>query len=316
MNPSNSQQALDQLTSYKGTIKDPNTLLAESRGKYGIDNINARIQALRGSITNTEQLLGGVDSSVTGRTQGTLTTEAARSKLVNLERAPIAETLATQQGGLSNETNNLTNLTGQAASEAQLAYGGQQDQLGYLKSIYDTLFAKEQAAQTAAMEQAKYQESIRQFNENLALDKQKASDAARTALATIAAQNKPAASGGEPTDPLAQIAYNDVRTRVSSQDDNALKSDYNATAYSAGYGNAKDKLKLEYYKQLRPDLFGNYSVPAQQQAAAPKPAIKTQVSNFVTQPGPGNLSTSNAANNMKQFFGWLPWSGQPQRLGK
>lgn len=291
MSPSSSQDALNQIVAYRNTIKDPSTILAEARNRYGIDSVNGRIQNLRGSITNTENLLNGVDASVTGRTSGTLTTEAQRQRIVANERQPISETLATQQSGLSNEQQNLTDLQGQAATDAQLTYGGQQDQLSYLKSIYDALFAKEQQ-----------DEAIRQFNENLKA--QKAAAAASLASLGGGGGAAPAASNGEPTDPLAQIAYNDVRTRVSQQSDAALKGDYNATALSAGYGNAKDKLKLQYYKQLRPDLFGNYTPPKPTPAPQPKPAIKTQISNFVTKPGPGNLSTGNAKNNLHNWFGW------------
>jgi hypothetical protein len=164
MNPSSSQQALDQLVAYRGTIKDPNTILAEARNRYGVDSVNSRIKDLRGAITNTEGLLGGVDSSVTGRTSGTLTTEAARQRIVANERQPISETLATQQSGLSNESANLQNLQGQATTDAQLAYSGQQDQLSYLKNIYDTLFAKEQAQQAAELERQKFEEAKREFN--------------------------------------------------------------------------------------------------------------------------------------------------------
>lgn len=300
MNPSNSQQALDQLTAFRGTMKNPGDILAAYKDKYNVGGVNDRVQKLRGSIINTENLLGGVDASVTGRTSGTLTTEAARQRIVANERAPISETLATQQSGLTAEQQNLQDLTGEASTGAQLEYGGQQDQMGYLKNIYDVLFNKEQEA-----------EKKRQFDEQMALERQKASDAARAALASFGGGGGgPAAPATAPTDPLAQIAYNDVRTRVSQQSDAALKGDYNATAASAGYGNAKDKLKLTYYKQLRPDLFGNYTPPKPVAAKPAPPAIKTQIANFATKPGPGNLSTGNASNNMKQWFGWLPWSGQ------
>lgn len=57
------------------------------------------------------------------------------------------------------------------------------------------------------------------------------------------------------TDPLQQAAYNDVYSRVKQSDDNALRSDYNATYQSAIRGNQKDKYKLILYSQLRPDLF-------------------------------------------------------------
>lgn len=328
MNPSSSQDALNQLTAYRSGIKDPNTILAEQRAKYGVDNINQRIGNLRSSIVNTEGLLNGVDNSVTGRTSGTLTTEAARSKLVNLERQPISETLATQQSGLSNEQQNLGTAVNDASTGAQLAYGGQQDQLTYLKSIYDTLFAREQAQAEAARLEQERQDKLR-------------SDAAQLALSKLGLGNDnatPADPNAAPTDPLAQIAYNDVKSRVfgtdksPAQTDAQLKTDYNATSYSAGYGNAKDKLKLQYYKTYRPDLFGNYSVPNPAAKSTPKshniltdqgaknihdaiiniPNSKQAqaVKSYVTKPGTGNLSTGNAQNNLKQWFGWLPWGGQ------
>lgn len=58
------------------------------------------------------------------------------------------------------------------------------------------------------------------------------------------------------TDPLQQDAYNDVKTRIAHMTPAQIKSDYAATSKSAGYGNVRDKYKLEFYAQLRPDLFG------------------------------------------------------------
>jgi hypothetical protein len=58
------------------------------------------------------------------------------------------------------------------------------------------------------------------------------------------------------TDPLQQDAYNDVKTRIAHMTPAQIKSDYAATAKSAGFGNVRDKYKLEFYSQLRPDLFG------------------------------------------------------------
>jgi hypothetical protein len=125
------------------------------------------------------------------------------------------------------------------------------------------------------------------------------------------------ASGGNPTDPLAQIAYNDVRTRVSKQSDAALKGDYNATFLSASYGNAKDKLKLQYYKQLRPDLFSNYSAPkakAPAKPAAKKPAQSPLLNNqspiFFTQPGfnkPRGIIMAGATDLISLERGYQPF---------
>lgn len=60
-----------------------------------------------------------------------------------------------------------------------------------------------------------------------------------------------ASSGGaSATDPIQQLAYNDVYSRVSKQSAAQIKSDYLATLKSAQYGNAKDKYKIQLYNQL------------------------------------------------------------------
>lgn len=307
MNPT-SQQALSQLTSFRQGRRNPFDILAEQKKALGVDDVTGRVSKLRTGIINTENLLEGVDDSVTGRTSGTLTTEAARSRLVNLERAPIATTLGKQQQGLTAEQQNLQDILGQANTAAQLRYQGDTDQENYLQQLYNTIFGQEAAA-----------EEKRRYEQDRA-DKLNEAARGRAAASALARLSNPAADGGAgATDPLKQIASDKVLSNIRTLNDPALKSDYNATAVSAGYGNPMDKYKLELYKYHRPDLFGNYTPPSaadwDKQAPA-KPSIKTKVANFLTKPGRGNLSTGNASNNMKDWFGWLPWSGQPQRLGR
>lgn len=71
------------------------------------------------------------------------------------------------------------------------------------------------------------------------------------------------AGGGAAVPAGMQALYNQVfmKSDGGTWDDNALRSDYNATRASAGYGNARDKQKLLLYHAVRPDLFGS-SVPA------------------------------------------------------
>lgn len=304
-----SAQALTQLTDYRAKRRNPFDILAEQKNKLGVDSVTGRVNNLRTGIINTENLLEGVDDSVTGRTSGTLTTEGARSRIVNLERQPIAKTLQTQTQGLTAAEQNLRDLTEQATSGAQLAYQGESDQENFLQNLYNTVFQQEAAAE----EKRRYEQDR--------LDKLAEADRQRKAQASFySGMGGGGGTTADTTDPLRQIAYDDVRTRVGRDNDAALKSDYNATAVSAQYGNPKDKFKLEIYKQLRPDLFGSYTPPSAADWNAPaaptKPAVKTQVADFVTKPGSGNLSTGNAKNNMKQWFGWLPWSGQESRLFK
>lgn len=109
-------------------------------------------------------------------------------------------------------------------------------------------------------------EQRRQFDLSYALQQQQAADARRAATAGGGSGSgfSPTLGAGkganaQPTrsavDPIQQVAYNDVRTRVSQSNDAQLRSDYLATAASAKYGNQKDLIKLQVYRQLRPDLF-------------------------------------------------------------
>lgn len=254
MQPSSSAQALQQLTTYRSGRKNPFDILAEQKKKLGVDDVNSRVGKLRTAIINTENLLEGVDDSVTGRTSGTLTTDAARSRIVNLERQPIAKTLATQQSGLSAEQANLEAITNQAMQGAQLQYQGDSDQETFLSNLYNTLYGKEKDEQDR--------------QDRLAEAEKQRKAAAQLAAITSGGGGGggSSAAGGGATDPLQQAAYNDVRTRVSTNNDAALKSDFNATHISAMKGNKKDQYKIDLYKQLRPDLFpansGTYKAPA------------------------------------------------------
>lgn len=63
---------------------------------------------------------------------------------------------------------------------------------------------------------------------------------------------------GQKISPELQSLFNQVFVRPdgSKWDDNSLVSDYQRTKVSAGYGNQRDKQKLQLYHMARPDLFG------------------------------------------------------------
>lgn len=255
-----SQEILGQLRGFQSSRRKPQDVLAEEENRLGVSGVRQRQAGLRGAIMNTESLLKNVDPSVTGRTSGSLVSEAQRTKMVANERAPIAEQFTEQSRALEGESANLGDLTRQASTAAQLSLGQDDQQLNFLQGLYNNTYQQEKDA-------ADRQEQIRQFNENLALQKAAEARASKAssggglyglggALNSTPQAPKPA------TDPMQQTAYNDVATRVSNQDDGQLRSDYAATAKSAGYGNLKDKYKLEVYVRLRPDLFGKVSANA------------------------------------------------------
>lgn len=225
----------------------------------GVDDAKERVKSARTAIRATEDTIAGTPDSVAGRTSGSLVTDAQRNRLVQNEVAPLQEVMRTQSNAFGDANADLTTLSNEV--DKRVGYGLQADdtQANTLLSLYQ-----------AATEQEKQQEAIRQFNEQMAEQKrqfdaqQKAAAAARAAAASpsFGAGGKAgaAATPAAATDPVQQSAYNDVASRMG-QSDGAIKSDYNATLKSANYGNVRDKMKIEIYHKLRPDLFGN-AMPA------------------------------------------------------
>lgn len=102
-----------------------------------------------------------------------------------------------------------------------------------------------------------FQESIRQFNEQM---RAQAEERARQAAAARASAYSPtyggggsAPSGGKAPS-IQDQAYVSVQ-RFLQGNDASIRSDYAATLASANKGNAMDKLKIQLYQQSRPDLF-------------------------------------------------------------
>jgi len=145
MEPTSSQDALQQLQGFQKNRRSSQDILGEAEGRLGLPSAQQRLVGLRSAIGNTENLLRGVEGSVTGRTQGSLVTEAQRQRLVNLERQPISDDFREQSRALEGEQSNLSELTGRAMQQAQLGMGEQSSREQYLKSIYDTLFGRETA---------------------------------------------------------------------------------------------------------------------------------------------------------------------------
>jgi acetyl/propionyl-CoA carboxylase alpha subunit len=247
---------LSQLQTYDAGRKNTVDVLNEAMGKYGVPEIRNRVAGLRTTLTNTENALNSVDPSVTGRTSGSLVTEAQRQKQVTNERDPIMQQYGQISNGLSNESKSLTEGETAARTWAEAAINDWNAGRSALQDRYTTTYQREQDDKAMQMEQAKM----------------RAAAAASGGWNVGGGGGAPAA--GAPTDPLKQGAFNDVQTRITSaKSDAELISDFNATMNSAKRGNAKDKAKVEFYMAMRPDLFsggkvqsnGKYGVLANQE---------------------------------------------------
>lgn len=250
-----SQALAKELADYDAKRKGSNDVLTEAMKSYGIPEIRSRVSGLRTTLSNTENALNAVDPSVTGRTQGSLVTEAQRQRQVVNERAPIAQQYGQQSQALATESANQ----GDALQAAKLLA---ENQINDYTTGRQSLSDRYTMAVSAEAERRRREEADRAFE----LQKQQVEDSRRAAAASAGygIGGGSSSSGGisspSSTDAIQQDAYNDVRTRASSLSDSELKSDYQATARSAGFGNTRDKYKMEFYAALRPDLFGTASI--------------------------------------------------------
>lgn len=159
-----------QLTDYDANRKNSVDVLNDAMSKYGIPEIRSRVAGLRTTLSNTESALNAVDPSVTGRTQGSLVTEAQRSKQVANERAPITEQYGQQSRALGTESANLSDNL----SAAQLLA---QNSISDYDKGRSAIADKYGYALNAEQEQRRREEADRAFR----LQEQQAADARRAA---------------------------------------------------------------------------------------------------------------------------------------
>lgn len=245
--PPNSQSVLDELRNFQGSRRKATDILKESETRLGLPQATQRQQGLRTAIANTENLIKAVEPSVSGRTGGSLVTEAQKTRLVGLERQPLDSAFSEQNKALEGESAMASELQRRALQESQLQLSEDDAKQNAMQGAYSMLYQREQDAVAKAERDRAFQEAQRQ------------SAAQSSSLASLLGGNTgtlgAATTGfGKPTNPTDQDAYNDVRTRISG-DDASIKSDYAATLASARNGNQRDKVKIQFYHALRPDLF-------------------------------------------------------------
>ena len=116
----------------------------EALAQYGVPEIRKNVAAMRTTVANTNNALKAVDPSVTGRTQNSLVTEAQRAKIVNNERAPIADQLTEQTGALGTMTADANEAEMLATMLAQNRVADWERGRQALQSRYDMTYKAEQ----------------------------------------------------------------------------------------------------------------------------------------------------------------------------
>lgn len=201
----NSQEALQQLQQFQSSRANPLDIYSKATQDLGVGDVRGRVTGLRNTLLNTENLLNQVEGSVTGRTQGSLVTEAQRQRLANLERQPLAAQYGQQSKGLANEQATLSDLLNQAQQRSSMEFQGLQTKEQSLRDVYNSMFQREQEqrrreeADRAFAEQQRqadraFAEQQRQYNASLQLQREAAARARASASASSLS------SGGGSTD--------------------------------------------------------------------------------------------------------------------
>lgn len=241
MQPQNSRDALSQLQSFQSSRRKPQDVIREQEQQLGLPSAQQRQIGLRAAIGNTENLLRNVDPSVSGRTQGSLVTEAQKQRLVAMEREPISDQFREQSRALEGETANLNELNRRALTGAQLAISEQDAQENALRGVYQNLYQREQDEAARIQRDREFAEQQRQFNEQL-----RASNAGAASLAGLFGGGSSRETPASPqVDPLKQKAQTAVTQLLGTNDRGLIQRTYDAIKKSAGYGNAYDQMKLQ-----------------------------------------------------------------------
>lgn len=177
LNPSIKQasQALSQTA-----LSNPVDIYNKALEKLGISDARTRVQEYRTQMDNTQNLLNNLESNISGRTQGSLVTEAQRQRLLAAEQAPLTGSLNSINTAFGNAQQDMTNILGQAGTQTDLAWEGEQSQRQALMSRLEEAIRKstdkeerKRYKKQLSMEKKKFKESKRQFNLNYSLAKSK-----------------------------------------------------------------------------------------------------------------------------------------------
>lgn len=246
-----SNGALKQLQDFNATRKSAGDYYTDASNQLGVGAAQQQANDLRGTIRNTEAALKAVPASVSGRTQGSLVTEAQRARLQNIESDPIAQRLGEQNTQYGDQMTQYRDLLGQAQTRSGLAYQGDTDKARSLQDYYQNVLGQESATE----EKRRWEE---QFNYQRQQDAAKAAQMA----AQTASLNSRINASNSGTD--WQKIIDAMNKSGNSSTEQVLKSFTNKAGDSIGYDTNRasyltDQGAKEYYSDLDPSPLNKFS---------------------------------------------------------
>ena len=256
MNPTNSAEALSNLQSFSSGRTSLADLYSGAEKETGVADARTRAQQLKQAASATEGLIRNVDPSVTGRLQGGLATEAQRQRLIALETQPLTEMYRTQSGAYDTANTELSDAASRADKLATMRYGADTDKFNSLKTLYDTLYGQEQAAEEKRRWEAQQAEAKRQFDAQIA-ETRRAAESAAAAARFSPSYNMPsatpAAGSAKAAESQQQRDYNFVKGLVNAtnaHDDN-IGNTLVGILNNAKAGDERSKAIMRSYYQMR-----------------------------------------------------------------
>jgi hypothetical protein len=168
-----SADAYKAINDFNASQPKANDVLSQADAKYGIPELQGRVSDLQGLTNNLTNSIAAVDPSVTGRTSGSLVTEAQRSALVNRERQPLLDSFNKTSADLGGERNNLTLAHQLAGSYADSMMREGATKYSNLWNNYQNALTGEQTAKDNAYRQAQAEEQRQRAIEAANLEQQK-----------------------------------------------------------------------------------------------------------------------------------------------
>lgn len=158
--PPSSAAAATALSDFQKSEVSPDAAIASGNSKYGVSGLGTQLDALRSTTSNLQRSIANVDPSVTGRTSGSLVTEAQRQAIVNNEQQPLVKNFNDVSTNLNDVDKQYGEATGLATNYANSLLGNQKDQYGQLFGQYTTALQKEQADAAATEKQREFDASL------------------------------------------------------------------------------------------------------------------------------------------------------------
>lgn len=163
-----SGQALQDLTDFTTHQQSPVDVYNNAVSTLGIPDVRTNVTSLRKQIADTTALLNALPESVTGRTSGSLTTEAQRQRILATERAPLDQANQQYSTNYNMESQNLNDLLGQANTQTGLVTQGQDRISQALQTRYTGIQSAEAEKQRQAEAQRQFDLTVQQIHQDQA----------------------------------------------------------------------------------------------------------------------------------------------------